>query len=110
MKANQRTAEQSIKILEQAEKGSQTILEQENTRLKRLLAERLREMDDLKESYQRSHWRTKSLRMKKPLNNPHNLGRFPATGCRFGAAPRVGTVKVPNDGIQQARSAKRGVR
>ena len=83
MKASQHTAEQIIKILEQAEKGDQTIgavcrtngitettfyrwrkqfggmtvaeaqrlkeLEKENTRLKRLLAERLLEVDALKE-------------------------------------------------------------
>ena len=83
MKTNQHTAEQIIKILEQAEKGDQTIaavcrthgiaentfyrwrkayggmavnevqrlkeLEQENARLKRLLAERLLEIDLLKE-------------------------------------------------------------
>jgi putative transposase len=83
MKANQHTAEQIIKILEQAEKGDQTIgavcrtnsitettfyrwrkqfggmtvaeaqrlkeLEKENTRLKRLLAERMLEVDALKE-------------------------------------------------------------
>ena len=83
MKASQHTAEQIIKILEQAEKGDQTIgaicrtngiaentfyrwrntyggmsineaqrlkeLEQENTRLTRLLAERMREVDALKE-------------------------------------------------------------
>jgi putative transposase len=83
MKASQHTAEQIIKILEQAEKGDQTIgaicrtngiaentfyrwrkqfggmtvaeaqrlkeLEKENTRLKRLLAERMLEVDALKE-------------------------------------------------------------
>ena len=83
MKTNQHTAEQIIKILEQAEKGEQTIatvcrehsiaentfyrwrkayggmsvnevqrlkdLEKENARLKRLLAERLLEIDLLKE-------------------------------------------------------------
>ena len=83
MKASQHTAEQIIKILEQAEKGEQSIaaicrehgiaentfyrwrkayggmsvneaqrlkeLEKENTRLKRLLAERLLEVDALKE-------------------------------------------------------------
>jgi putative transposase len=83
MKTNQHTAEQIIKILEQAEKGEQTIaavcrehgiaentfyrwrkiygglsvseiqrlkeLEKENGRLKRLLAERLLEIDLLKE-------------------------------------------------------------
>ena len=83
MKTNQHTAEQIIKILEQAEKGEQTIaalcrehgiaentfyrwrktyggmsvseiqrlkdLEKENTRLKRLLAERMLEVDALKE-------------------------------------------------------------
>jgi putative transposase len=83
MKAHQYTAEQIIKILEQAERGEQTIgavcrehgvaeatfyrwrktyagmsvsevqrlkeLEKENTRLKRLLAERLLEVDALKE-------------------------------------------------------------
>ena len=82
MKTNQHTAEQIIKILEQAEKGEQTIaavcrehgiaentfyrwrktyggmsvnevqrlkeLEKENARLKRLLAERDREVDALK--------------------------------------------------------------
>ena len=83
MKASQHTAEQIIKILEQAEKGDQTIgaicrtngiaentfyrwrkqfggmtvaeaqrlkeLDKENTRLKRLLAERMLEVDALKE-------------------------------------------------------------
>ena len=83
MKTNQHTAEQIIKILEQAEKGEQTIaavcreygiaentfyrwrktyggmsvsevqrlkdLEKENGRLKRLLAERMLEIDLLKE-------------------------------------------------------------
>jgi putative transposase len=83
MKASQHTAEQIIKVLEQAEKGDQTIgavcrtngiaentfyrwhktyggmsvseaqrlkeLEKENTRLKRLLAERMLEVDALKE-------------------------------------------------------------
>lgn len=83
MKTNQHTAEQIIKILEQAEKGEQTIaavcrahgiaentfyrwrkvyggmsvnevqrlkeLEKENARLKRLLAERMLEIDLLKE-------------------------------------------------------------
>src|SRR5215211_7695539 len=83
MKASQHTAEQIIKILEQAEKGDQTIgavcrtngsaentlyrwrktyggmsvreaqrlteLEQEHTRLKRLLAARMLEVDALKE-------------------------------------------------------------
>ena len=83
MKTNQHTAEQIIKILEQAERGEQTIgalcrehgiaettfyrwrktyggmsvseaqrlkeLETENTRLKRLLAERMLEVDALKE-------------------------------------------------------------
>src|SRR3954453_13886765 len=83
MKASQHTAEQIIKILEQAEKGDQTIgavcrtngiaentfyrwrktyggmsvneaqrlkeLEKEHTRLKRLLAERMLELDALKE-------------------------------------------------------------
>jgi putative transposase len=83
MKASQHTAEQIIKILEQAEKGDQTIgaicrsngiaentfyrwrktyggmsvneaqrlkeLEKENARLKRLLAERMLEVDALKE-------------------------------------------------------------
>jgi putative transposase len=83
MKASQHTAEQIIKILEQAEKGDQTIgavcrtnsiteatfyrwrktyggmsvneaqrlkeLEKENSRLKRLLAERMLEVDALKE-------------------------------------------------------------
>jgi putative transposase len=83
LKASHHTAEQIIKILEQAEKGDQTIgavcrtngiteatfyrwrktyggmsfsevqrlkeLEKENTRLKRLLAERMLEVDALKE-------------------------------------------------------------
>src|SRR4029450_6490257 len=83
MKPNPHTAEQIIKILEQAEKGAQTVaavcrehgiaentfyrwrkayggmsvseaqrlkeLEKENARLKRLLAERLLEVDALKE-------------------------------------------------------------
>jgi putative transposase len=83
MKANQHTPEQIIKILEQAEKGEQSVgaicrehgigeatfyrwrrafggmavneaqrlkeLEKENTRLKRLLAERMLEVDALKE-------------------------------------------------------------
>jgi putative transposase len=83
MKFNQYTAEQIIKILEQAEKGEQTVaavcrehgiaeatfyrwrktyggmavheahrlkeLEKENARLKRLLAERMLEVDGLKE-------------------------------------------------------------
>ena len=83
MKTSQHTAEQIVKILEQAERGEQTIgavcrehsitettfyrwrrayggmsvneaqrlkeLEKENTRLKRLLAERLLEVDALKE-------------------------------------------------------------
>lgn len=83
MKASQHTAEQIIKILEQAEKGDQTIgavcrtngiaentfyrwrktyggmsvseaqrlkeLEKENARLKRLLADRMLEVDALKE-------------------------------------------------------------
>ena len=83
MKAHQYTAEQIIKILEQAERGEQTIgavcrehgvaeatfyrwrktyagmsvsevqrlkeLEKENSRLKRLLAERMLEVDALKE-------------------------------------------------------------
>ena len=83
MKTNQHTAEQIIKILEQADKGDQTIgaicrthsisentfyrwrkiyggmsvhevqrlkdLEKENARLKRLLAERMLEVDALKE-------------------------------------------------------------
>ena len=83
MKASQLTAEQIIKILEQAQKGDQTLgaicrtngiaentfyrwrktsggmsiseaqrrkeLEKENTRLKRLLAERMLEVDALKE-------------------------------------------------------------
>src|SRR5215213_6131957 len=83
MKTNQHTAEQIIKILEQAEKGEQTIaavcrergiaentfyrwrkayggmsvneaqrlkeLEKENARLKRLLAERMLELDLFKE-------------------------------------------------------------
>jgi len=83
MKTNQHTAEQIVKILEQAERGEQTIgavcrergitettfyrwpkayggmslneaqrlkeLEKENSRLKRLLAERMREVDALKE-------------------------------------------------------------
>jgi putative transposase len=83
MKTNQHTAEQIIRILEQAEKGEQTIaalcrqhgiaentfyrwrktyagmsanevqrlkeLEKENNRLKRLLAERVLEIDLLKE-------------------------------------------------------------
>jgi len=83
MKTSQHTAEQIVKILEQAERGEQAIavichehgiaensfyrwrkayggmavneaqrlkeLEKENTRLKRLLAERLLEVDSLKE-------------------------------------------------------------
>ena len=83
MKTNQHTAEQIIRILEQAERGTQTIgmvcrehgitettfyrwrkayggmalsevqrlkeLEKENARLKRLLAERMLEVDALKE-------------------------------------------------------------
>jgi putative transposase len=83
MKANQHTMEQIIKIIEQAERGEQTVaalcrehgiaentfyrwrkvyggmsvneaqrlkeLERENTRLKRLLAERVLEIDLLKE-------------------------------------------------------------
>lgn len=82
MKTNQHTAEQIIKILEQAERGEQSVgaicrehgigeatfyrwrayggmavneaqrlkeLEKENTRLKRLLAERMLEVDALKE-------------------------------------------------------------
>ena len=83
MKTSQHTAEQIVKILEQAERGEQTIavicrehgiaentfyrwrkayggmavnaaqrlkeLEKEHTRLKRLLAERMREVDALKE-------------------------------------------------------------
>ena len=83
MKANQHTPEQIVKILEQAERGEQSIgvvcrehgiaeatfyrwrrafggmavneaqrlkeLEKENTRLKRLLAERMLEVDALKE-------------------------------------------------------------
>ena len=83
MKTNQHTAEQIIKILEQAEKGDQTVaavcrthgiaentfyrwrktyggmsvneaqrlkeLEKENARLKRLLADRMLEVDALKE-------------------------------------------------------------
>lgn len=83
MKTSQHTAEQIVKILEQAERGEQTIgvvcrehgitettfyrwrrayggmsvneaqrlkeLEKENTRLKRLLAERMLEVDALKE-------------------------------------------------------------
>jgi putative transposase len=83
MKASQHTAEQIVKILEQAEKGNQTIgavcrtngiaentfyrwrktyggmsvneaqrlkeLEKENARLKRLLADRMLEVDALKE-------------------------------------------------------------
>lgn len=87
MKTNQHTAEQIIKILEQAEKGDQTIaavcransiaentfyrwrkayggmsvneaqrlkeLEKENGRLKRLLAERVLELDLLKELLQK---------------------------------------------------------
>ena len=87
MKTSQHTAEQIIKILEQAEKGDQTIaavcrehgiaentfyrwrkayggmsvnevqrlkeLEKENTRLKRLLAERMLENDLLKELLQK---------------------------------------------------------
>jgi putative transposase len=87
MKTSQHTAEQIIKILEQAEKGDQTIaavcrahgiaentfyrwrkayggmavsevqrlkeLEKENGRLKRLLAERLLELDLLKELLQK---------------------------------------------------------
>jgi putative transposase len=87
MKTNHHTAEQIIKILEQAEKGDQTIaavcrahgiaentfyrwrkayggmavsevqrlkeLEKENARLKRLLAERLLELDLLKELLQK---------------------------------------------------------
>src|ERR1044072_9268698 len=87
MKASQHTAEQIIKILEQAEKGDQTIgavcrtngiaentfyrwrktyagmsvneaqrlkeLEKENSRLKRLLAERMLESDLLKELLQK---------------------------------------------------------
>jgi putative transposase len=89
MKASQHTAEQIIKILEQAEKGDQTIgaicrtngiaentfyrwrktyggmsvseaqrlkeLEKENTRLKRLLAERMLEVDALKELLGKKH-------------------------------------------------------
>src|SRR3954454_764645 len=88
MKTSQHTAEQIIRILEQAEKGDQTIaavcrthgiaentfyrwrkayggmavneiqrlkeLEQENARLKRLLAERLLELDLLKELLQKN--------------------------------------------------------
>ena len=87
MKTGQHTAEQIIRILEQAEKGEQTIaascrehgiaettfyrwrnayggmsvpeaqrlkeLEKENARLKRLLAERLLELDLLKELLQK---------------------------------------------------------
>ncbi len=87
MKTGQHTAEQIIKILEQAEQGEQTVaaicrehgiaettfyrwrnayggmsvpeaqrikdLEQENARLKRLLAERLLELDLLKELLQK---------------------------------------------------------
>jgi putative transposase len=83
MKSSQHTAEQIVKILEQAERGEQTVaaicrehgiaentfyrwrkayggmavneaqrlkeLEKENTRLKRLLAERMLEVDALKE-------------------------------------------------------------
>lgn len=83
MKTNQHTAEQIIKILEQAERGEQSVsavcrehgigeatfyrwrrayggmavneaqrlkeLEKENTRLKRLLAERMLEVDAMKE-------------------------------------------------------------
>ncbi|HMQ34861.1 MAG TPA: transposase [Chloroflexaceae bacterium] len=83
MKANQHTPEQIIKILEQAERGEQSVgavcrehgigeatfyrwrrafggmavneaqrlkeLEKENTRLKRLLAERMLEVDAMKE-------------------------------------------------------------
>lgn len=83
MKTSQHTAEQIVKILEQAERGEQTIavicrehgiaentfyrwrkayggmavneaqrlkeLEKENTRLKRLLAERMLEVDAMKE-------------------------------------------------------------
>jgi putative transposase len=83
MKSNQHTAEQIVKILEQAERGEQSVgavcrehgiaeatfyrwrrayggmavneaqrlkeLEKENTRLKRLLAERMLEVDAMKE-------------------------------------------------------------
>lgn len=83
MKTNQHTAEQIVKILEQAERGEQSVgavcrehgiaeatfyrwrrayggmavneaqrlkeLEKENTRLKRLLAERMLEVDAMKE-------------------------------------------------------------
>jgi putative transposase len=118
MKASQHTAEQIIKILEQAEKGDQTIgavcrtngiaentlyrwrktyggmpvseaqrlkeLEKENTRLKRLLAERMLELDALKELLEKKHEHQGTTRGGAlPCDAPC----LRATCLRAGAAP-----------------------
>ena len=118
MKASQHTAEQIIKILEQAEKGDQTIgavcrtngiaentfyrwrktyggmsvneaqrlkeLEKENARLKRLLAERMLEVDALK----------KFLEKKHEHHGTTGCGTCPGDAWRVGAA-RLCTRAAP---------------
>ena len=118
MKASQHTAEQIIKILEQAEKGDQTIgaicrtngiaentfyrwrktyggmsineaqrlkeLEKENARLKRLLAERMLEVDALKRSWKK---RDAHCRATGSGALPRHAGRVGATRLRAGATP-----------------------
>jgi putative transposase len=108
MKPNQHTAEQIIKILEQAEKGEQTVaavcrehsiaentfyrwrkayggmsvneaqrlkeLEKENARLKRLLAERLLEVDALKELLAKNRDRRTAARRSAVPGEVWHLG------------------------------------
>ena len=113
MKASQHTAEQIIKILEQAEKGDQTIgavcrtngiaentfyrwrktyggmsvneaqrlkeLEKENARLKRLLADRMLEVDALKEFLEKRDEHRRTTRS----------GALPRHARRVGAARQL---------------------
>ncbi len=118
MKATHHTAEQSIKILEQAEKGDQTIgavcrtngiaentlyrwrktyggmavsevqrlkeLEKENARLKRLLAERMLEVDALKDLLGKKHECHGTTRGSTRSGHAWPFG---AARLRLGAAP-----------------------
>ena len=118
MKASHHTAEQIIKILEQAEKGDQTIgavcrthgiaentfyrwrktyggmsvneaqrlkeLEKENARLKRLLAERMLEVDALKDLLEKKHECRGTTRGRARPGDAWPVG---AARLRAGAAP-----------------------
>src|SRR5258708_5791847 len=124
MKASRHTAEQMIKILEQAEKGDQTIgavcrtngiaentfyrwrktyggmsvseaqrlkeLEKEHTRLKRLLAERMLEVDAFKELLGKKHEHHRTTGRGALPGDAPCLG---ATCLRAGAAP-AGDISV----------------